>query len=67
MMDDHALHLASEALTGLLPELERLDRRLAQAAAAAAVRYGPQAARDAFRGLARATPGQSRHLVLPWP
>lgn len=65
MMDDHALHLASEALTGLLPELERLDRRLAQAAAAAAVRYGPQAASDAFRGLYLEASDMTRLLAQP--
>ena len=51
MMDDNALLIATETLAGLLPELERLDRRLALATAAAAARYGPHAARDAFRGL----------------
>lgn len=70
MMDDHTLHLASEALTGLLPELERLDRRLAQAAAAAAARYGPHAARDAFRGLYLEASDMTRLLAqspaAPW-
>jgi AAA+ superfamily predicted ATPase len=38
-------------LHGLLPALQRLDHLLAQAIAAAQRVYGPEAARDAFRGL----------------
>lgn len=51
MMDDPTFLIAAETLAGLLSELERLDRRLAAATTAAAARFGPHAARDAFRGL----------------
>lgn len=37
--------------TGLLPALQRLDALLERAAATAAVRYGPDAAEDPYRGL----------------
>jgi AAA+ superfamily predicted ATPase len=65
MMDISSLHLASETLAGLLPELARLDRRLAQATAAAAARFGPHAARDAFRGLHLDAADATRLLAQP--
>jgi SpoVK/Ycf46/Vps4 family AAA+-type ATPase len=65
MMDDNAFLIAAETLAGLLPELERLDHRLALATTAAAARYGPHAARDAFRGLHLDAADAARLLAQP--
>ena len=65
MMDDNALLIAAQTLAGLLPELERLDRRLAAATTAAAARFGPHAARDAFRGLHLDAADAARLLAQP--
>lgn len=65
MMDVSSLHFASETLVGLLPELERLDSRLAMATTAAAARFGAHAARDAFRGLHLDAADAARLLAQP--
>ena len=45
------LSASKPVLDGLLPALQRLDRLLEQAVAAAQAAYGPEAATDRYRGL----------------
>lgn len=49
--DDVELNTARQCLNDLLPALQRLDRLLEKAVAAAQEAYGPEAAGDPYRGL----------------
>lgn len=49
--EDVELSTARRCLNDLLPALQRLDRLLEQAVAAAQESYGPEAAQDPYRGL----------------